>query len=188
MAFYRCGSGESFKVGGDVVNTDFKYIVPPNLFFNSFTEFAMARKFTGDTYSWSNANGVISSGDVQGMNITWVYDLAQIGMSQNGTTNIKGAKKIKYKIKTGDSYGHIHSNDQDRWGLIIGVAPQSYTSKLDYIPSAGIYNRYSNVDYTLRLDNPIEGELDLSEMTGDIYPYIMAHGWQCEFEEFIVEF
>lgn len=120
------------------------------------------------------------------MNIAYNYDNIaityntgiQLGCSLNGIVNLSGKNftKLKYKIITGDSYDHM--NSQNVRPFIIGITNQVRTSYVyaSQTTASQFFTAY-NVHDVNDINKTINGEIDISNITGDMYLLIVATGW-----------
>lgn len=111
-----------------------------------------------------------------------------VGYSLNGKFNLKdskeaGVKSIKFKLKTGTCYDA--SAQQNIRPLVIATRNTTSTSYVYYNQAQVQQNctswRIYDVNY---INQTIEGSLDISNLTGDIYLLIIATGWNVDIEEF----
>ena len=130
------------------------------------------------------------------MNVAYNYDNIaitynngiQLGCSLNGIVNLSGKNftKLKYKITTGDCYDHM--NSQNVRPFIIGITNQVrnsfvYASQTTAPQFFTAYNAHDVND----INKTITGEIDISNITGDMYLLVVATGWNVVIDNIILE-
>lgn len=165
------GGGES---GGGNMKDGFS---PKLIFTDLFTEYKQS----------SMTSSYDTSGDEPVFKIVYGSG-GNVGYSLNGKFNLKdskeaGVKSIKFKLKTGTCYDA--SAQQNIRPLVIATRNTTSTSYVYYNQAQVIQNctswRIYDVNY---INQTIEGSLDISNLTGDIYLLIIATGWNVDIEEF----
>ena len=122
----------------------------------------------------------------QSINITYNYDNVVItyvsgqymGCSLNGIVNLAGKNftKLKYDITTGDNYDHL--NNQNIRPFVIGVTNQVRSSYVycSQATASQYFSAYEMHDVN-DINKHITGEVDISEVNGDMYLLVVATGW-----------
>lgn len=87
-------------------------------------------------------------------------------------------KKIKYKLTTGASSYYNNRSADARWQICIGVKASYSTADIYPTDSNWLVNAIYNT-----VNDVIEGELDLSNITSDCYLMICAKGWNLTWNE-----
>ena len=130
------------------------------------------------------------------MNIAYNYDNiaitytngVQLGCSLNGIVNLSGKNftKLKYKITTGDCYDHM--NSQNVRPFIIGITNQVRTAYVyaSQTTAPNFFTAY-NVHDVNDINKTITGEIDISNITGDMYLLVVATGWNVTIDNIILE-
>lgn len=156
--------------GGDITN-GYLYKVSVSSMFKGFAEGAGRGSTSGTSMVINFENDTIE--------VTWkggVY----IGCCIDGNYNIKGAKKIVVHAIPTDCYAHNkRQTNKHEWGFIVGVT--NVCKNGVSINDTGLNNE--RIAHTVippdddHYNTPFTVELDVSNISGDMYPYITFHGW-----------
>lgn len=134
------------------------FVKPP--MYIPYVESAIAINMTEDTIQQIYASGM------------------DIGASLNGQINLSGSNytKLRFDISLGESYDSM--NNQNLRPLIIGVSGNKYTSPT-YVAAENVNNYFKA--YKLYDVNNVSSRVvdyvDLTNVTGDIYFFLTATGW-----------
>ena len=146
--------------------------------------------YPDENYTWSPYNSDTKTGTSQGLNVGW-QGTSFIGESLNSYINVKDAKKLRYKIITGDCYKRTNNSSETRWDLYVGIINEIMSTYVDQPTRSNVlaYNRYEVPIACFRdNENPIVGELDISNINVRSYPFICCNGWQIELQEFYIDY
>lgn len=136
----------------------------------------------GDLYHEGNIDAIATDNHIISQYEIGVY----CGLSFNGTLDLTdlGYSKMKYKIITKECYDSL--NGQNIRPLIVGISEYQYDSYV-YASQTTAPRYYKNGKYNVYdvnyINSTIEGEIDLSDLTGTNYLLIVATGWTMEVVE-----
>lgn len=121
------------------------------------------------------------------IDIQWVSG-SNIGMSLNGDVNLSGNNftKLKFDITTGTCYDH--DKGQNIRPLIIGVSGVIRTGPIYVSPTdAPTYFKAYKLYDVNDINKHIVDFVDLSNVTGDYYIFIVATGWNVKIDSLKLE-
>ena len=100
----------------------------------------------------------------------------------NDPIDVTDWDKIVFKVLTGSCYGGGSTAQQTRWDLQVGLLDFAITQAMDIPPSDSRWKAV--VDMPKANNDYGEVELDVSDLTGELYLTSVCHGWNAVLEDF----
>ena len=100
----------------------------------------------------------------------------------NDPIDVTDWDKITFKVLTGSCYGGGSTAQQARWDLQVGLLDFAITQAMDIPPTDSRWKAV--VDMPKANNDYGEVELDVSELTGELYLTCVCHGWNAVLEDF----